>query len=85
MSTPAQISGTGTSASSSCINPADDLAGVIPQQRSSRVSQLAVESSRSSGRPSPVSHQTAQPLQPYLEPPGPPIVRVNGSDPRLER
>ncbi|TRO55816.1 hypothetical protein E4K73_49205, partial [Streptomyces sp. IB201691-2A2] len=41
--------------------PADDLADVVLQQRSSRVSQLAVESSRSSGRPSPVSHPAAQP------------------------
>src|ERR1700754_4273125 len=84
MSTPAHISGTFPSASSSYIDPADDLADVVLQQRSSRVSQSAVESSRSPGRPSPVSHPAAQPLQPYPEPPGPPILRMTGSDPRLE-
>src|SRR3954462_2503903 len=84
MSTPAQISATVTSAGSSYTDPADDLADVVLQQRSSRVSQLAVESSRSSGRPSPVSHPAAQPLQPYPEPPGPPILRTTGSDPHVK-
>jgi hypothetical protein len=37
------------------IDPADNLADVVLQQRSSRVSPLAVESSRNSGRPNPVS------------------------------
>lgn len=55
-----------------------------PTKRSSRVSQLAVESSRGSGRPSSLSHPTATSSQPYPEPPGPPILRMTGSDPRLE-
>ncbi|MGC2998790.1 cupin domain-containing protein [Streptomyces sp. G35A] len=84
MSTPTQISGTFASVSSSHIDPADDLAGVVLQQRSSRVSQSAVESSRGSERPSPVSHPAAQPLQPYPKPPDPPILRTTRADPRME-
>lgn len=55
-----------------------------PTQRSSRVSQLAVESSRGPGRPSSLSHQTATSSQPYPKPLGPAILRMTASDPRLE-
>jgi hypothetical protein len=41
-----------------------------PTQRSNRDSQLAVESSWGSGRPSSLSHQAANTMQPYPEPLG---------------
>ncbi|MFX0575082.1 hypothetical protein [Nocardia nepalensis] len=68
---PAQISATVTSVSSpSHISPADDRGDVVLQQRSNRVSQLAVESSQGSRRPSPLSLANGDPMTAIPKTPG---------------